>query len=132
MHLKSSEFVRPLSSRAAAVTRIALLALCLGLAGCVSASGGIATSNVPVEGRQFEVIGPAETTVSWWSVDLGIIGLPLSDPPVTLAERQLLDEQQGDALVNLRYWTDRSMILFLINRHRFHLKADVIRFTDGR
>jgi hypothetical protein len=115
------------------VLRVAPILLCLAFfTGCISASGGIATSNLPVEGRKYEVIGPAETTVSWWTLDLGIIGLPLADPPVDEAESRLINQNQGDALINLRYWTDRSMFLFIINRHRFHLKADVIRFTDGR
>lgn len=107
------------------------LGLALMLAGCVSASGGMATSNIPVEGRQFEVIGPDEETVSWWSIDLGIIGLPLSDPPVDEAQQKLLDRNDGDALINLRYWNDRSVFLIFVTRQRFHLKADVIRFTEA-
>ena len=115
------------------ILRILLpVALTLGTQACISATGGIAVSNVPVEGRQYEVIGPGETTVSWWALDLGIIGLPLSMPPVDEAQRRLINQNEGDALVNLRYWTDRSMFLFFVSRHRFHLKADVIRFTDGR
>lgn len=109
----------------------ALIAFALAAGGCVSASGGIAVSNVPVEGRRFDVVGTAETTVSWWSLDIGVIGLPLSDPPVDVAQGDLLKEKGGDALINLRYWTDRSVFLFF-TRHRFHLKADVIKFNDGR
>ena len=60
------------------------------------------------------------------------MALPLSEPPVSAAQRELLQKREGDALVNLRYWSDRSMFLFLVNRHRFHLEADVIRFTDVR
>ena len=126
LFLNASRWIR----RSLAITCLTAIALTTG--GCISASGGIATSNLPVEGRQFEVIGPAETTVSWWTLDLGIIGLPLSDPPVSEAESRLVNQNEGDALINLRYWTDRSMFLFIINRHRFHLKADVIRFTDGK
>lgn len=126
-----------MTSRPAAFSRtilrlIPLALLALATTGCITATGGIAVSNMPVEGRKYEVIGPAETTVSWWAVDIGVIGLPLSDPPVNEAQSRLMDENQGDALVNLRYWTDRSMFLFIVSRHRFHLKADVIRFTDGR
>lgn len=108
------------------------LVLLLG-ASCASASGGFSVSTIPVETRRFEVVAPGEeTTLSWWSVDLGIIGLPLSEPPVARAEQELLDRSQGDALVNLRYWNDRSVFLFIVNRQRFHLKADVIRFTDRK
>ncbi len=109
----------------------AIFGFALATGACVSASGGIAVSNVPVEGRRFDVVGTAETTVAWWSLDIGVIGLPLSDPPVDLAQKQLLEEKGGDALINLRYWTDRSVFL-LFTRHRFHLKADVIKFNNGR
>jgi hypothetical protein len=94
--------------------------------GCASASAGIATSNVPLGNREYEILGTAETSTSWWSFDLGIIGLPLGEPPVDEAVQRLLREKEGDALVNLRYSTDRSIFLFL-TRHRFHLKADVVK-----
>ena len=113
--------------------RLLTLSLLLGsTVACVSANGGIAASNIPMEGRQYEVIGPDETYVSWWSLDLGIIGLPLADPPVAEAESRLIGKNDGDALINLRYWSDRSVFLFFLQRHRFYLKADVVRFTDGR
>ncbi|KAB2932751.1 MAG: hypothetical protein F9K24_10255 [Leptonema illini] len=107
--------------------RPALAALPLLLIiGCASASAGIATSNVPLGNREYEILGTAETSTSWWSVDLGIIGLPLDAPPVDAAVQKLLSEKGGDALVNLRYSTDRSIFLFM-TRHRFHLKADVVK-----
>lgn len=93
---------------------------------CASASAGIATSNVPLGNREYEILGTAETSTSWWSVDLGIIGMPLEPPPVDSAVQKLLNEKEGDALVNLRYSTDRSIFLFM-TRHRFHLKADVVK-----
>ncbi|MCR9143678.1 MAG: hypothetical protein NXI24_15630 [bacterium] len=109
---------------------IAGLALCFA-ASCASASGGFSVSNVPMESRRFEVVAPGEeATLSWWSLDLGILGLPLSDPPVARAEQLLLSRTDGDALINLRYWNDRSVFLLFVNRQRFHLKADVVRFTD--
>ena len=120
------------ASPMARILRLAYLPGLLILAGCVTASGGIATSNIPLDGRSYEVIQAAETTVSWWSVDAGVIGIPLSDPPVHEAEQRLLDEHNGDALVNLRYWNDRSVFLLLRPRQRFHLKADVVRFTEGQ
>jgi hypothetical protein len=108
------------------------LALCFA-ASCASASGGFSVSNIPVDSRRFEVVAPGEeTSLSWWSLDLGIIGLPLSDPPVARAERELLKRADGDALINLRYWNDRSVFLLFVNRQRFHLKADVVRFTDRK
>ncbi len=104
----------------------ALFALAFSMQ-CAGASAGITAANMPMEGRKFHVLGTAETTVSWWSFDLGIIGVPLGRPPVDEAERILLEEKGGDALINLRYFTDRTIIL-LLTRHRFYLKADVVQF----
>lgn len=100
---------------------------CLLGAGCVSATAGIATSNVPLEGRQYDVIGTAEAHHNWLAIDLGIIGFPLEAPPVDAAVADLLKQKQGDALINLRYSTDKIVVLFVLNIYRFHLKADVVK-----
>ncbi|MDH5655289.1 MAG: hypothetical protein OEZ34_05245 [Spirochaetia bacterium] len=93
---------------------------------CVSSSGGIATSNIPLEGKGYKVLGPAETTLSWYSLDMGFLGIPFGTPPVDRAQQILLKKYNGDALINLRYWSDRS-IFTILTRHRFHLKADVVK-----
>lgn len=100
--------------------------LIAALSGCASASAGIATSNIPIGNREYEILGTAETSVSWTTLDIGIVGIPLEAPPVDQAVQKLLQEKGGDALINLRYSTDRSIYLF-ITRHRFFLKADVIK-----
>ena len=106
--------------------RITALLSILILSGCVSASAGLTTSNIPLEGRKYKVLGSAETSVSWFSIDLGIIGFPLSRPPVDEALKELMNSKGGDALINIRYSTDR-MILTLVTLHRFHVKADVVK-----
>ncbi len=97
--------------------------------GCATSSVGIVTSNIPLEGRQFTVLGTAETERSWYSFDMGFIGIPLRDPPVDEAIADLLKAKGGDALINLRYFTDRTIILF-VTRHRFHLKAEVVKLNS--
>ncbi len=97
--------------------------LCLS---CASASAGITTSTIPLEGKPYRILGDAETTRSWWSFDIGFLGFPLRQPPVDEAVQDLLQEKGGDALVNLRYFTDRSIFLFM-TRHRFYLKAEVVK-----
>ena len=103
-----------------------LITALLLFASCVSSTAGIATSNIPLEGKEFRVLGPAEVTLTWNSFDIGFIGIPFGTPPVDRAERILLEKYGGDALINLRYWSDKSIYLF-ITRHRFHLKADVVK-----
>ncbi|MBL8020364.1 MAG: hypothetical protein JNM27_11910 [Leptospirales bacterium] len=104
---------------------LAIVSLSL-LFSCAGASAGIALSNVPLESQTYTVLGPAETTKSWWGFDLGVIAFPLGEPPVSEAMQDVIKQKEGDALVNLRYSTDRTIIFFM-TRHRFHLKADVIK-----
>ena len=93
---------------------------------CISSQAGITTSNIPLDGRRYEVLGTAKTTVNWYSVDFGILGFPLRTPPIDKACNKLMEEKGGDALINIRYSTDRIILTF-ISMHRFHIKADVIK-----
>lgn len=101
--------------------------LFLILASCATSTVGMSPSNVPVTNREFEVLGSAETTVSWTTFDMVLLGGSMGSPPMDEAVQNLLAEHQGDALVNLRYWTDRTIILF-ITLNRLHLEADVVKF----
>ncbi|MBW7858258.1 MAG: hypothetical protein H3C43_08200 [Leptonema sp. (in: Bacteria)] len=100
------------------------------LSNCASSSAGITTSNIPIGNQDYEVVGNGEAQSSWWSFDVGIIGFPLGMPPVDEAVNELIENKQGDALINIRYSTDRSIFLFL-TRHRFHLKADVVKLKPA-
>lgn len=104
---------------------LALLTLCF-ISNCASSSAGITTSNIPIGNRDYEIIGNGEAQSSWWSFDIGVIGFPLSQPPIDEAVKELVESKEGDALVNIRYSTDRSIFLFL-TRHRFHVKADIVK-----
>ena len=110
----------------------ALLLFALTLANCATATVGLVTSNIPLEGRTYTVLGTAETTKKWYSFDIGIVGLPLKDPPIDEAIQELLAAKGGDALVNIRYFTERAIFLFVVTQHRFHIKADVVKITGTR
>jgi len=120
------------SDRAAKIILVALLPLLLSGGACVTASVGMATSNIPLEGKEYRVLGAAETMVEWWNVDLGIVGIPLQTPPVDDAVRELLRQKGGNALINIRYSTDKWVFLFIISRYRFHIQADVVKVTGRR
>ncbi len=114
-----------------------LLALCA--VACVTAGGGVAVSNVPIGNRSYEIVGSEEAEVAFWSLDLVLVGFPLSEPPVDAAEQWILapyiqnDNGADYALINLRYWNDQSVYLGFLNRKRFVLKADVVRLApDNR
>jgi hypothetical protein len=94
--------------------------------GCASSTGGIAVSNIPLEGSSYTFITTDQVLLTWYSIDFGLIGVPLAPPPVEEAQTRLLEKHGGDALVNLRYWSDRSIFLFM-TRNRFSLKADIVR-----
>ena len=87
----------------------------------------MAISNVPLSGRPYEVVGQAQTTLQWWSVDLGIYSGPFEPPPVDAAMKKLLAKHNGEALLNIRFSVDQFLFPILA-LHRLHMKADVIRF----
>ena len=41
----------------------------------------------------------------------------------------LIRSKEADALINIRYWQDRSVFLF-ITRNRLGMNAEAIKFTD--
>lgn len=110
-----------------------LLLLCA--TACVTAGGGVAVSNIPLGNRSYEIVGTEEAEVAFWTLDLVLLGFPLSDPPVNAAEQQILAPYttSGDgaeyALINLRYWNDQSVYFGVVNRKRFVLQADVVRLA---
>jgi len=94
---------------------------------CASSSANLLTSNIPLQNKPYTILGTAETTVFWYTLDLGIFAIPLGKAPLEKAEKNLLNRFGGDALINLRYWTEQVYVpVFYF--HRFHLKADVIKF----
>ncbi|MEQ8353738.1 MAG: hypothetical protein RH862_19835 [Leptospiraceae bacterium] len=106
-----------------------LLLSTLALANCATSSAGIATSNIPLTGKNYRIVGNGQSQVDWWSVDIGVLGLPLQEPPIDKAVQELIQAHNGDALINLRYSTDRFIFLFM-TRHRFTLKADVVKVQN--
>ena len=96
---------------------------------CASSSAGITTSNIPLTGKNYRGVGNGQTQVDWWTLDLGLVGFPLQEPPIDQAVQKLIEAHGGDALINLRYSTDRFIFLFM-TRHRFTLKADVVKVQN--
>lgn len=101
----------------------------MGLINCATSSAGIATSNIPVLNRKYKVIGPVQKETSWYTFDVAIIGIQISRPPMDKIVSDILTEQNADALINIKYWQDRSVFLF-ITRNRIGVSADAIKFED--
>lgn len=96
---------------------------------CATSSAGIATSNIPIADRKYKVIGPVEGHKTWNTFDIAIVGLPLSEPPIDKLVTSMLTEKEADALINIRYWTDKYILLF-ITVNRLHINAEAIKFED--
>ncbi|MFN3604161.1 MAG: hypothetical protein ACK4UJ_05595 [Leptonema sp. (in: bacteria)] len=95
---------------------------------CATSYAGIATSNIPLNQstQDIEYMGTDSIQKSWFHFDIGILGFPLTEPPVDSAIEELIKKYQGDALINIRYYTQRSIFLF-ITRNTLYIKADVVR-----
>ncbi len=93
---------------------------------CATSSAGIATSNVPIVDQKYTVISPVEKSTYWITFDFGILGFPLRKPPVDELVKEALAENEADALINIRHWNDKIVILF-ITVNRMGISAEAVR-----
>ncbi|TGK10593.1 hypothetical protein EHQ81_11485 [Leptospira selangorensis] len=105
------------------------LLLAASIISCATSSAGLATSTVPVADKKYKVISPVEGTKYWYTFDIAIIGIPLGEPPIDRLLEELTKEKEADALINVRYWTDKSIFVFL-TVNRLHISAEAIKFED--
>lgn len=94
---------------------------------CATSTAGIATSNIPIVNKKYKVLASVQEEESWITIDLGVFGFPLSKPPVSELMDRIIKEKEADALVNIRYWNDKKIILF-ITINRFGLSAEAVKF----
>ena len=107
---------------------IALLLAGILLGNCATSHAGITTSNIPIADKKYTITGHVAKQVSWKTFDIGILGFPLKKPPVHSLMQEAINEKQADALVNIKYWNDKIVLLF-ITINRFGFEADTIKFT---
>lgn len=112
------------------ITAASIFILSLGLVNCASSSVGLATSNKPIPNTPYETVKTVEKTFTWYALDFIIFGLPFTEPPVGDLYEKVMEEDSGDALVNIRYWNDKS-IFGPITRYRFTIKGDLVRFPSS-
>ncbi|PJZ24806.1 hypothetical protein CH352_12290 [Leptospira hartskeerlii] len=103
--------------------------LATSIISCATSSAGLATSTVPVADKKYKVISPVEGTKYWFTFDIAIIGIPLGEPPIDQLLEELKKEKEADALINVRYWTDKSIFVFL-TMNRLHISAEAIKFEE--
>lgn len=120
-----------LSSRKNSLFKVfSVLIFLFGIANCTTTSAGIATSNIPIVNKKYQVIGQVSGQKGWVALDIGILGVPLSEPPIHQLTESLIAEKEADALINIRYWNDR-MIFLLLTYHRIGMTAEAVKFEDG-
>lgn len=105
---------------------------------CATSSAGLATSNVPIVNKKYKVLGPVEESTSWATFDIGVIAFPvrfalpwwkMDNHPADKLVNKILEEKQADALINIRFWNDRIILLF-ISINRFGVNAEAIKFEE--
>lgn len=95
--------------------------------GCAHRPGGVAPSNVPIDGRKYTVVGHAVETDSCVRL-LGILPLSGSNS-IRTAMNEAIQDRQGDAMINItaegysQYW-------ILFSRDAIIVEGDVIKFAD--
>lgn len=97
---------------------------------CASSSVGVSPSNRPLPNQTYETIKSVEKVYSWYAFDIIVYGASIGTPPMTDIYSDLMQGEEADAIVNLRYYNDKSVFGF-ITRYRFGIKGDLVRFTGG-
>lgn len=113
---------------------VRLFATCFALlffAQCASSSVGLSPSNRPLPNQTYETIKSVEKVYSWYAFDVIIYGASIGTPPMSDIYSDLMQGEEADAIVNIRYFNDKSVFGFL-TRHRFGVKGDLVRFTGGQ
>ena len=110
--------------------KILSILLCTIFIGCAFSSAGISTSNVPIVNKKYKVIGPVEGKKSWITFDMAVFAIPFNNPPINEMTNELIESKEADALINIRYWQDRSIFLFF-TRNRLGMNAEAIKFEDS-
>ncbi|PJZ70919.1 hypothetical protein CH373_06870 [Leptospira perolatii] len=96
---------------------------------CATASAGLSTSTIPMADKKYKVLGPVEGQETWFTFDIAIIGIPFHAPPIDKLVDSLQKSKEADALINIRYWNDKFVLLFL-TINRFHISAEAVKFEE--
>lgn len=96
---------------------------------CASSSVGVATSNRPIPNTTYETTKSVEKTFTWYAVDIVLYGKVISEPPFDSIYESLMEGEDADAVVNIRYWNDKS-VFGPWTRYRFSVKGDLVKFTQ--
>ena len=106
--------------------RLVFCIFCLfAITGCAHIPGGVAPSNIPIDGREYYVIGHAKATDSVVRL-LGIIPLSGSNS-LSSAVQECIVSRGGDAMIGITA-ESYSQFWILFTRDIIMVEGDVIRF----
>ena len=117
-----------MSNRANRVAKLLLPVFVIALlSGCINSPGGIAPSNIPLEGRDYRPVGEVATSSSC----IRLFGfLPVSSPnSIRAATDAAMRQRSADALIYItverytQYW-------ILFTRHVTSVRGTAIQFDD--
>ena len=97
------------------------------LAGCAHTPGGIAPSNVPIDGRKYKVLGRARSTDSVVRL-FAIIPLTGSNSIASCMD-DCIRSKQGDAMINITS-EGYSQFWILFTKKIISVEGDVIKFEN--
>lgn len=97
------------------------------LAGCAHTPGGIAPSNIPIEGRKYRVVGSARATDSVVRL-FGVIPVSGSNS-IRGAMHDCIRSRKGDAMIEITS-ESYSQFWILFTRNTIVVQGDVIKFED--
>lgn len=111
-----------------AATLIASLMLMMIAAGCAHVPGGLAPSTVPIDGREYMILGPAKAT----STAVYLFNfLPVSgSSSLRDAKNAAIRKQNADALIDVTA-ESYSQFWILFSKSTIMVEGTAIRFTDG-
>lgn len=107
---------------------IAFLLLLLLAAGCAHTPGGIAASTVPIDGREYMILGPAKAT----STAVYLFNfIPVSgSSSLRDAKNAAIRRQNADALIDVTAEA-YSQFWIIFSKNTIMVEGTAIRFMDG-
>jgi hypothetical protein len=101
--------------------------LILTLSGCMSYTGGVAPSNVPLEGKTYSKLGKSQGADNTWYL-FGV--LPLGTSASTeVALNRAIRKKDGDAMINITS-DGYNYNYIVLGRHKTVVRGTVIKFNE--
>jgi hypothetical protein len=106
---------------------ISVCVLISTLSGCMSYTGGVAPSNVPLEGKSYNKLGKSQGADNTWYL-FGVIPLGTSASS-EVALNRAISKKSGDAMINITS-DGYNYNYIVLGRHKTVVRGTVIKFNE--